>query len=347
MFMMTSQNKLREKWPWNSEFLRVFTIVSVVIGIVAAGALYPLFGFNALYFLLAVPCCLLPRFIYGMVGKKVAALRDSTSVQDGEVVESLMVIGRIQSPGVAVLRGSELILSPIVGKGCTVPLGDIISVRESSWLPGKYLWGKKAFLLDTPNPTRLAFAVPESIGKRWSKKLARAAEEATLKQTALMSDYGHELHATESRYPTKIDLWLGVLLLSFSLFCLYVPIILFSEPVHLLVKILGSIFFLAMAGVIPWILFGTLYILTKEHLIIRCLSMRYPIPLSDIYEVFPTHNPLSAPACSLDRLRVKFEGSRFGALISPKDKTEFIHDLLSRCPQLIRDNNRLILRPDT
>jgi hypothetical protein len=322
-------------------------IVSVVIGIVLTGTLYPVFGFDALYFLVAVPCGLLSRFIYATVGKKVAALRDSTSVQDGEVVESLMVIGRIQSPGIAVLRESELILAPIAGKGRTVPLADITSVRESSWLPGKYVWGKKAFLLKTPNPARLAFAVPESIGKRWSKKLVGAIEETTLKQTATMSDYGHDSHPSESRYPTKIDLWLGVLLLSFSLFSLYVPIILFSEPIHLLVKIFGSIFFLAMAGCLPWLLFGTFYILTKAHLIICCLSMKYPITLCDIYEVFPTHNPLSAPACSLDRLRIKFKGSRFGALISPKDKTEFIHDLLLRCPQLIRDNKRLILRPDT
>jgi len=109
-----------------------------------------------------------------------------------------------------------------------------------------------------------------------------------------------------------------------------------------MVKIFGSIFFLAIAGLIPWILFGISYILTDEHLIIRCMSREHPIPLPEIYEVFPTHNPLSAPACSLNRLRIKFKGSRFGALISPKDKIVFMNDLLSRCPHLIKVNNRLI-----
>ena len=129
---------------------------------------------------------------------------------------------------------------------------------------------------------------------------------------------------------------------SAAVFFLYVPVIIFSEPAHPAIKIFGSIFFLAMAGLIPWILFGISYTLTDEHLIIRCMSGDYPIPLSDIYEVFPTHNPLSAPACSLDRLRIQYRGSRFGALISPKDKTEFMRDLLSRCPHLVTDDDRLI-----
>ncbi|TNF54135.1 hypothetical protein EP227_04790 [bacterium] len=148
------------------------------------------------------------------------------------------------------------------------------------------------------------------------------------------------------KYPSKRDWWLVVLLLSVSLFFLYVPVILFSEPIHLLIKVFGSMFFLAMSVLCPWILFGTHYILTSEHLIVRCLSSKHSIPLPEIYEVYPTHNPLSAPACSLDRLRVKFRSSRFGALISPKDKRAFMRDLLSRCPQLVQDRDRLILRSD-
>ncbi|MDY6838855.1 MAG: PH domain-containing protein [Thermodesulfobacteriota bacterium] len=162
-----------------------------------------------------------------------------------------------------------------------------------------------------------------------------------------MSNRDHLSHASDARYPTKIDWWLFILLLSASVFFLYIPVSLFSEPVHPLVKIFGSLFFVAMAAVIPWILFGTCYILTKEELIIRCLSRESRIPLCDIVEVFPTRNPLSAPACSLDRLRVKFKGAKFGALISPKDKMAFMYELLSRCPQLRRDNERLILRSST
>ena len=159
-----------------------------------------------------------------------------------------------------------------------------------------------------------------------------------------MWDNSHTSSPSVSRYPSKRDWWLVILLFSASLFSLYALVTVISAPVHLLVKVVGTVLFLGAAVLLPWILFGTCYILTKEHLIIRCLSREYPIPLRDIYEVFPTHNPLSAPACSLDRLRIKFKGSRFGALISPKDKEEFIRDLLCRCPQLKQDNKRLIER---
>ena len=151
-----------------------------------------------------------------------------------------------------------------------------------------------------------------------------------------MRNSNHNSHSSINRYPSKRDLWLVIILLSASVFFLYAPVIIFSEPAHPMIKIFGSIFFLAMAGLIPWILFGISYILTDQHLIIRCMSREYPILLSYIYEVFPTHNPLSAPACSLDRLRIKFRGSRFGALISPEDKTRFMNDLLSRCPILLK-----------
>ena len=163
-------------------------------------------------------------------------------------------------------------------------------------------------------------------------------------EVAEVSDINYKSRYPISHYPSKRDLWLVILLLSLALFFVYVPVILFSEPIHPLVKVFGSIFFLAMSVVFPWILFGTSYRLTDEHLVIRCLSRDSSISFRDIYEVFPTRNPLSAPACSLDRLCIKFKGSKLGALISPRDKTAFIQDLLLRCPQLIRDNERLILR---
>ncbi len=163
--------KLREKWPWNKEFLQIFLIVPVLICIVLSALLLPAYGVHSLYFLLAAPCSILFRLIYGIVGKKVAALKESLPVQDGEAAESLMVIGKIQSPGIAVLRESELILVPIVGERCTIMLADIKSVREGSWLPGKYVWGKRAFIIKTSDKRHFAVAVAESVGKHWSKQI--------------------------------------------------------------------------------------------------------------------------------------------------------------------------------
>ena len=43
----------------------------------------------------------------------------------GELAEGLLVIGKIHSPGVVVLRDSEVELIPIVGERCTIALGEI------------------------------------------------------------------------------------------------------------------------------------------------------------------------------------------------------------------------------
>jgi len=154
------------------------------------------------------------------------------------------------------------------------------------------------------------------------------------------------LNLPDKRYPSKRDLWLTVLLLGVSAFFFYMPVIIFNEPVHISVKIGGSIFFLVFAIYMPIILYGISYTLTSDQLIIKCAFLfSSTIPLNQITEVFPTHNPLSSPACSLDRLRIKYTGHWFGALISPNDKQAFMEELLQKCPQLVRKNDRLISGP--
>lgn len=46
---------------------------------------------------------------------------------------------------------------------------------DGRWLPGKYVWGKRAFNIQTPLCQPLAFAVAESIGARWSPILRDGA----------------------------------------------------------------------------------------------------------------------------------------------------------------------------
>lgn len=148
---------------------------------------------------------------------------------------------------------------------------------------------------------------------------------------------------TTVHYPSKRDGWLVIVLLSTSIGFLYMPVVLLNEPIHPLLKASASIFFMLMAAMMLWILFSTGYELTNKHLTIRCTSLKYAIPLGDIYEVYPTHNPLSSPALPLDRLCIKFKGKRFGALISPKDKTRFLRELLARYPQLVRKEEKLVV----
>jgi hypothetical protein len=72
------------------------------------------------------------------------------------------------------------------------------------------------------------------------------------------------------------------------------------------------------------------YKITGDELVVRCgLLVNQHIPLSAIVLVQPTRNPLSAPAWSLDRLRVAYlinDREKF-TLISPVDKLAFLRDL--------------------
>ena len=162
---------LRRQWPWNKGFIRLFLTIPSISGAVAAALLYPSTGSKAMWFLIGIPMSAMFTLIYRAVGTRVSQLIEEHQTSSGEVVESLLVIGKMQSPGIAILRKNELELVPILGERCTVQLAELEVIREGRMLPGKYVWGKRAFILRTPDSHRLAFAVEESVGVRWSPKL--------------------------------------------------------------------------------------------------------------------------------------------------------------------------------
>ena len=167
--------QLREQWPWNKNYLNLYIALPTTIALVFSTLLYSEYGVNSFYFLLFIPAGAVFWFIYAAVGKKVTILMGCKSAQNGEAVESLLVIGDKQSPGIAILRTDVLILIPIIGRRRKYKLENIVSVKKSHWLPGKFVWGKIAFHLQTSGTTRIAFAVSESVGKRWYDQLAEQA----------------------------------------------------------------------------------------------------------------------------------------------------------------------------
>jgi hypothetical protein len=83
------------------------------------------------------------------------------------------------------------------------------------------------------------------------------------------------------------------------------------------------------------------YGLDDTHLLVRFGICRKRIPLVDILEVNPTHNPLSSPALSLDRLRVQFGPGAFQAvMISPAERNRFLDELAQKAG-LKREGDRL------
>ena len=80
------------------------------------------------------------------------------------------------------------------------------------------------------------------------------------------------------------------------------------------------------------VLYATDYTLDGEALRIRASFFRWRVPLAAIASVEPTRNPLSSPACSLDRLRIRYGAKQI--MISPLDKPGFLRALTQRTPQL-------------
>ena len=85
----------------------------------------------------------------------------------------------IEAPGIVVLRESELVLANIVGKTFSIPRDEIKVFKEGRMLPGKFLWGKRAFILERVENTRVAFAVEEKLGRKWSPMLRQAGRPMT------------------------------------------------------------------------------------------------------------------------------------------------------------------------
>ena len=98
-----------------------------------------------------------------------------------------------------------------------------------------------------------------------------------------------------------------------------------------------------MAGLFLWLPFTTRYEIGGGNLLIRFGPFRREIPVDSIREVRPSRNPLSAPAASLDRLRIDYviRGGHRVMLVSPKDKQAFLKDLSTAGSGLRVEGNRL------
>jgi len=126
-------------------------------------------------------------------------------------------------------------------------------------------------------------------------------------------------------FPTKIDWWLAAILV-------VVPIALAGQAwmYRSVATAIPLVVIVVMYGIL---LIPISYTLGADSLEIRNGMIRSRIPYASIVSVQPTHNPLSAPAMSLDRLALKL-GNGQTQLISPKDQTGFIQELSQRVPGL-------------
>lgn len=133
------------------------------------------------------------------------------------------------------------------------------------------------------------------------------------------------------RYHSKQDWWVGVLVWG---------------PLVLLVVVAGyqltsggpegqgqalALAALLYGGIMRALAHPVYYEIDPPALRIRSGLLHYSIPLAGIDSVRPTRNPLSAPALSLDRLRIDYRKGKKAAfaLISPEDRAAFLRALAS------------------
>ena len=132
----------------------------------------------------------------------------------------------------------------------------------------------------------------------------------------------------EQIYPSKIDAWLGVVLIGA---CIAVGLAFFvavkSGRPQMIIATLPAV--VIGAGLPIWLMLSTRYTLNDTRLLVKSGPFSWEVPIKSITSVTETSNPLSSPALSLDRLRIEYSQGK-AVMISPKQKREFLQDLEAR-----------------
>ena len=131
-------------------------------------------------------------------------------------------------------------------------------------------------------------------------------------------------------FPSKRDWWLGLLIWGLVLLAA-VPTLLKPGKGQFIIMIAVILF-------VGWIWFGTGYAISDDELRIGCGPFRQRIPLQEIKEIKKTRSPLSAPACSLDRMEIGY-GKLKRVMISPADKENFIKTIVEKSPHIRLDQD--------
>ena len=131
-------------------------------------------------------------------------------------------------------------------------------------------------------------------------------------------------------FPSKRDFWLGLLIWGLMPLAA-IPAFLKPGKGQLIIMVAVILF-------IGWIWFGTGYEISEEELKISCGPFRQRILLQEIREIKRTRSPLSSPACSLDRMEIKFGKSK-RVMISPADKENFVKMLIRKSPHIHLDED--------
>ena len=126
------------------------------------------------------------------------------------------------------------------------------------------------------------------------------------------------------RFKSKVDRWIFAVLV-FALVAQAVALsaaaLQSQDPLATTAFILVMI---AVSGLMIWLMIGTHYTVDHNTLRIAAGPFRWKVPVDEITAVEATRSPLSSPAMSLDRLRLRYGRKNRCILISPADRDGFL-----------------------
>ena len=125
------------------------------------------------------------------------------------------------------------------------------------------------------------------------------------------------------RFKSKVDAWLVVVLVAAMAVQLIVTVHVLYAGQDAVAGAVAVVALLLVYLLIGLTLKRTWYEVDDRQLRIVCGIFRWTIPLADIDGVESTRSPLSSPALSLDRLRIRYRGKR-SILVSPADRGRFV-----------------------
>ena len=140
---------------------------------------------------------------------------------------------------------------------------------------------------------------------------------------------------------SRVDWWLALILgmLPFVFFLSILVLLLQEQFSQVPIAMAAMLFYGLLIKGLVW---PMTYTITNDRLIVRFGVIALQYELSRITAVYPTRNPMSSPALSLQRLQIECDGSwAKGVMISPLDREGFLETIAARA-SLRRDGERLV-----
>ena len=127
-------------------------------------------------------------------------------------------------------------------------------------------------------------------------------------------------------YPTKVSITL-ILIISIIMGCILISLAVSSKWIPFFIDLLLYVS-------LVYLMVSIKYEINESQLIIHQALGKMVIDINTIKSIEPTHTILSAPASSLDRLRINYN-KYDDIVISPRRKEEFIRQLQSINPNIV------------